>query len=63
MEKQFTRSYGLNEIALVPSNITIDPELVDISTKIANLRKGIFPSISIVPNDESSRQEDYSTFK
>ena len=37
MEKQFTRSYGLNEIALVPSNITIDPELVDISTKIAGV--------------------------
>jgi IMP dehydrogenase len=37
MEKQFTRSYGLNEIALVPSNITIDPELVDISTKIAGI--------------------------
>ncbi len=36
-EKQFTRSYGLNEIALVPSSITIDPELVDISTTIAGV--------------------------
>lgn len=38
MEKQFTKSYGLNEIALVPSDITIDPELVDISTTIAGIK-------------------------
>jgi len=31
-EKKLTRAYGLNEIALVPSDITIDPELVDISS-------------------------------
>jgi IMP dehydrogenase len=35
--KQFTRAYGLDEIALVPSSITIDPDLVDISVKIANI--------------------------
>lgn len=34
-EKQFNRAYGLNEIALVPSNLTLDPELVDISSTIA----------------------------
>lgn len=38
IEKQLTRAYGLNEIALVPSDITIDPELVDISTEIAGLK-------------------------
>ncbi len=37
-EKQFTRTYGLNEIALVPSDITIDPQLVDISTTIAGTK-------------------------
>ncbi len=35
--KQFTRAYGLDEIALVPSSITIDPDLVDTSIRIANL--------------------------
>ncbi|RAP33418.1 GuaB3 family IMP dehydrogenase-related protein [Candidatus Marinamargulisbacteria bacterium SCGC AG-410-N11] len=35
IEKQFTKSYGLNEIALVPSDITLDYNLVDISTEIA----------------------------
>ncbi len=34
-EKQFTQSYGLNEIALVPSDQTLDMDLVDISTTIA----------------------------
>ncbi len=34
-QKEFKRAYGLNEIALVPTNLTIDPELPDISTKIA----------------------------
>ena len=34
----FKRSYGLNEIALVPSSYTLDPEIVDISTKIGNLK-------------------------
>ena len=34
-EKQFSRAYGLNEIALVPSDITLDTALVDISTTIA----------------------------
>lgn len=36
-EKQFNRAYGLNEIALVPSNLTLDPDLPDISTKLANI--------------------------
>ncbi len=39
--KQLSRAYGLDEIALVPSSITIDPELVDISAKIAGLRLDI----------------------
>lgn len=36
--KQFTRSYGLDEIALVPSSVTLDPDIVDISTTIAGLK-------------------------
>ena len=32
---EFKRAYGINEIALVPSSLTIDPELPDISTTIA----------------------------
>jgi len=36
--KEFTKSYGLNEIALIPTNKLIDPELVDISTTIAGLK-------------------------
>ena len=36
--KHFKRSYGLDEIALVPSSYTLDPELVDISTKIGALK-------------------------
>jgi len=35
--KEFIRSYGLDEIALVPSEKTIDIELVDISTTIAGV--------------------------
>jgi len=38
LEKQLTRAYGLNEVALVPSDITIDPELVDVSTEIAGIK-------------------------
>ena len=34
----FKRSYGLNEVALVPSSYTLDPDIVDISTKIGNLK-------------------------
>lgn len=34
-QKKLTQSYGLNEIALVPTLQTIDPDLVDISTEIA----------------------------
>ena len=34
----FKRSYGLNEIALVPSSHTLDPDIVDISTKIGPLK-------------------------
>ncbi|MEK9726515.1 MAG: GuaB3 family IMP dehydrogenase-related protein [Candidatus Margulisiibacteriota bacterium] len=37
----FKRSYGLNEIALVPSSFTIDPDIVDISTKIGDLKLNI----------------------
>ena len=37
-EKQFSRSYGLNEIALVPSDITIDNDLVDISSTIGGIK-------------------------
>ena len=32
----FKRSYGLNE-GLVPSSFTLDPDIVDISTKLGNL--------------------------
>ena len=35
--KQFTRAYGLDEIALVPSDLTLDHDLVDISTTIAGI--------------------------
>ncbi len=41
IKKEFTRAYGLNEIALVPSTTTIDPELVDISVEIAGLKMEI----------------------
>lgn len=37
----FKRSYGLNEIALVPSSYTLDPDIVDISTKIGKLKLNI----------------------
>ena len=37
-EKTFERAYGLNEIALVPSNVTLDTSLVDISTTIAGFK-------------------------
>ena len=37
-EKQFNRAYGLDEVALVPSDITLDFELVDISTTIAGIK-------------------------
>jgi len=40
-EKKFTRSYGLDEIALVPTSVTIDPDLVDISTTIAGVKMKI----------------------
>lgn len=36
--KQFTRAYGLDEIALVPSFATIDQDLVDISVTIAGMK-------------------------
>lgn len=39
--KHFKRSYGLNEIALVPSSYTLDPDIVDISTKIGALKLDI----------------------
>lgn len=41
IKKEFTRAYGLNEIALVPSSTTIDVELVDISVEIAGLKLDI----------------------
>ncbi|MBL6723092.1 MAG: GuaB3 family IMP dehydrogenase-related protein [Candidatus Margulisbacteria bacterium] len=37
----FKRSYGLNEIALVPSSLTLDPNIVDISTTIGKLKLDI----------------------
>ncbi len=37
-EKQFTKAYGLNEIALVPSDLTLDVDLVDISSTIAGIK-------------------------
>ena len=37
-EKKFNRTYGLDEIALVPSDITLDYDLVDISTTIAGIK-------------------------
>jgi IMP dehydrogenase len=40
-EKQFTRSYGLDEIALVPTSVTLDPNLVDISATIAGVKMRI----------------------
>ncbi len=39
--KTFTRTYGLDEIALVPSSRTLDPELVNISTTIDTLKLNI----------------------
>jgi len=39
--KEFKRAYGLDEIALVPSDQTIDFELVDISTTIAGIKMEI----------------------
>lgn len=41
MYKQFTRAYGLDEIALVPSDKTIDMDMVDISTTIAGLHMDV----------------------
>ena len=43
--KTFTRAYGLDEIALVPSTITIDTELVDTSVEIAGIKLD-FPIIA-----------------
>lgn len=40
--KEFTRAYGLDEIALVPSTRTVDYDMVDISTTIAGIKMG-FP--------------------
>jgi IMP dehydrogenase len=39
--KEFKRAYGLDEIALVPSDQTIDFDLVDISTTIAGIKMEI----------------------
>jgi len=36
--QSFRPAYGFNEIALSPSLVTLDPELVDISTTIANIK-------------------------
>ncbi|MEK9657053.1 MAG: GuaB3 family IMP dehydrogenase-related protein [bacterium] len=36
-EKKFEKAYGLNEVALVPTNITVDTSLVDISTRLGNI--------------------------
>ena len=37
-EKQFIRAYGFDEITLAPSDRTLDPILVDISTEIAGIK-------------------------
>jgi IMP dehydrogenase len=39
--KQFERAYGLNEIALVPSDLTLDIGLVDSSVNIGNVKLDI----------------------
>jgi IMP dehydrogenase len=39
--KEFKRAYGLNEIALVPSDRTMDIDLVDISVEIAGIKMKI----------------------
>jgi len=36
-EKKFDKAYGLDEIALVPTKVTVDPKLVDLSTKLGNM--------------------------
>lgn len=35
--KTFKKTYGLDQIALVPTNKTIDPDLVDINVKLGNI--------------------------
>ena len=40
-KKEFKPAHGLNEIALVPSDLTLDLDMVDISTSIAGLNLGI----------------------
>ncbi|MFC1752076.1 GuaB3 family IMP dehydrogenase-related protein [Thermoproteota archaeon] len=37
-KKEFNRAYGLDEIALVPSSRTINPDVVDISSTIAGIK-------------------------
>jgi len=39
--KTFTRAYGLDEIALVPSSVTLDTDIVDISSTIAGIKLDI----------------------
>ncbi len=39
--KSFPRAYGLDEVALVPSSRTLDPDMVDISTSIAGIKMRI----------------------
>ncbi len=39
--KELKRAFGLDEIALVPSELTLDPELVDISTTIAGIKLSV----------------------
>lgn len=39
--RTFERAYGFNEIALVPSTATVDPELVDISSNIGTMKLNI----------------------
>jgi IMP dehydrogenase len=41
LKKEFKRAYGLNEIALVPSEATLDIDIVDTSVKIAGLKMQI----------------------
>ncbi|MBT5856246.1 GuaB3 family IMP dehydrogenase-related protein [bacterium] len=36
--REFKRSYGLDEVALVPSSVTFDPDIVDISTSLGDIK-------------------------
>ena len=58
-KKEFVRAYGLDEIALVPSAITLDPDDVNIGTTIA----GIHLKVPIIAETEINIQLTYSRDK